>query len=224
MEDEAIVAQRLERMVRELAGSDAESIRCVSSLPQAVALVADEPLDLVFLDLNLNGRNGFSILDDAASASFQTIVVSAHHEQALRAFEFGVTDFVAKPFTRDRLQKAIDRTLGRDGSPRARARCLAVRKGREVRTLPVDAITYIRGADDFSEVHMEDGVTHLHQKTLAALETLLPDHFSRVHRSYIANLTHARGIRGSTLVMNDAHLLPIGRSYREGVRGRLGLV
>jgi DNA-binding LytR/AlgR family response regulator len=224
VEDETIVAQRLERMVRELAGSDAESVTRVDSLPRALELVTSEPIDLLFLDLNLNGRNGFSVLDHAASAAFQTIVVSAHHEQALRAFDFGVTDFVAKPFTRERLRKAIDRALGRDGAPRTRARCLAVRKGREVRTIPVDAITYIRGADDFSEVHMEDGLTHLHQKTLAALENLLPESFARVHRSYIANLARARGIRGTTLVMNDAHLLPIGRSYRDDVRKWLGLL
>jgi DNA-binding LytR/AlgR family response regulator len=223
VEDEAMVARRLERMIRDMAGSDAESIECVTALDDALRIVAGGQVDLVFLDLNLNGRNGFSLLEEAVAAPFQTVVVSAHHEQALRAFEYGVTDFVAKPFTEERLRKAVDRALGRDGIPRGRARCLAVRKGREVRTIPIDRIAFIRGADDFSELHLDDGGSHLHQKTLAALESLLPEPFVRIHRSYIANLARARGIRASSLVLEDGRLLPIGRSYREGVRRRLGL-
>ena len=223
VEDEAIVAQRLERMVRELAGSEAESIRHVDSLSEAVELVNGTAVDLVFLDLNLNGRNGFTLLEQATTASFQTIVVSAHHDQALRAFDFGVTDFVAKPFTAARLQKALARALGRDGAPRARARCLAVRKGREVRTIPIERIAYIRGADDFSEVHLDDGTSHLHQKTLSALESMLPESFARVHRSFIGNLGRARGVRGATLVLEDGRVLPIGRSYRDDIRARLGI-
>jgi DNA-binding LytR/AlgR family response regulator len=209
-------------MVRAIAGGDAESIECVTALPDALALIAGGRVDLVFLDLNLNGRNGFGLLEEAAAAPFQTVVVSAHHEQALRAFEYGVTDFVAKPFTEERLRRAVDRALGRDGVQRGRTRCLAVRKGREVRTIPIDRIAFIRGADDFSELHLDDDSSHLHQKTLAALEALLPDPFLRIHRSYIANLARARGLRAASLVLEDGRLLPIGRSYREGVRARLG--
>lgn len=223
VEDEAIVAQRLERMIRAIAGADAESIVHAPTLDDAVALFATSRPDLVFLDLNLDGRNGFRLLEDAAAASFQTIVVSAHHEQALRAFDYGVTDFVAKPFSEERLRKAIDRAFGRGGAPGGRARCLAVRKGREIRTIPIERIAFIRGADDFSELHLDDGTSHLHQKTLSALEVVLPPTFARVHRSYIANLARTRGMRGGALVLDDGHLLPIGRTYRGDVRQRLGI-
>jgi DNA-binding LytR/AlgR family response regulator len=223
VEDETMVARRLERMVRDIAGGDAESIECVTALDDALAIVAGGRVDLLFLDLNLNGRNGFRLLEEAVAAPFQTVVVSAHHEQALRAFEYGVTDFVAKPFSEERLRKAVDRALGRDGIARGRTRCLAVRKGREVRTIPIDRIAFIRGADDFSELHLDDGSSHLHQKTLAALEALLPEPFVRIHRSYIANLARARGLRAASLVLEDGRLLPIGRSYREGVRAGLGV-
>ena len=212
VEDEAMIARRLERMIRSLATSDIESVDVAPTLDGALDLVRTKPIDLLFLDLNLNGRHGFRLLEEVADAPFQTIVVSAHHDQALRAFDYGVTDFVAKPWSEDRLRKALDRALGR-------SRCLSVRKGRELRRIPIDRVVYIQAADDFSELHLDDGTVHLHQKSLAAIAALLPETFVRVHRSYIANTARVRGVRADAVVFTDGRTVPVGRRYRTGLRG-----
>lgn len=212
VEDEAVVARRLERMVRDIVGT--ATIELAASFDDALDATR-RPLDLLFLDLNLNGRDGFRLLEEAAAAKFQTVVVSAHHDQALRAFEYGVTDFVAKPWTEARLRQALDR-VARRTSPRAGT--LVVRKGRELRTIAVAEIVFVRGADDYSELHLADGSVHLHEKTLTALESLLPARFTRVHRSYIANLDRVSGVRSDGLAMNDGAIVPVGRRYRDVVR------
>lgn len=219
VEDEAIVARRLERMVRDILGES--DIDVAPSLAAALDRLR-RPLDLLFLDLNLNGRDGFSLLEEAAASRFQTVVVSAHHEQALRAFDYGVADFVPKPWSEERLRLAIDRATRRE--PQGRARTLVVRKGRELRSIPIDEIAYVRGADDYSELHLADGSAHLHEKSLTALEALLPAGFARVHRSFIANLSRVRGVRASALVLVDESLIPLGRVYRAAIRERLGLL
>jgi two-component system response regulator LytT len=208
VEDEAIVARRLERMVRDIVGDS--TIEIAGSIDAALE-VTRQPIDLLFLDLNLNGRDGFRLLEEAAAAKFQTVVVSAHHDQALRAFEYGVADFVAKPWSEQRLRRAIQRVRGRESS---QARMLVVRKGRELRTIAVADIVFVRGADDYSELHLSGGSVHLHEKSLTALEALLPETFRRVHRSYIVNMDRVRGMRGRTLVMHDERLVPIGRKFR----------
>jgi DNA-binding LytR/AlgR family response regulator len=217
VEDETVVARRLERMVRDIVGE--ADINVAPTVGSALQLLRVRSIDLLFLDLNLQGNDGFRVLEEAAAAPFQTIVVSAHHEQALRAFEYGVTDFVAKPWSEERLRLAIDRAASRE--PRERARMLVVRKGRELRTIAVASIVFIRGADDYAELHLADGSVHLHEKSLSALGSLLPEGFARVHRSYIANTAHARGLRTApraALVMEDESLVPVGRMYREAVR------
>jgi two-component system response regulator LytT len=219
VEDEAVVARRLERMVTAIVAG--ASIRVAPTLDAALDLIRTSTIDLLFLDLNLNGRDGFRLLEEAAAARFQTIVVSAHHDQALRAFDYGVTDFVAKPWSEERLRTALDRVTTRQ--PRGRAHSVVLRKGRELRTIPAADIVYARGADDYAELHLLDGTNHLHEKTLSALETLLPPQFVRVHRSYLVNLTRARALRTTprlTLVMEDESLVPVGRAYRETVRAR----
>lgn len=221
VEDEAVVARRLERMVTALLPDSA--IRIAPTLNAALELIRATPPELLFLDLNLNGRDGFRLLEEAAAGSFQTIVVSAHHDQALRAFDYGVTDFVAKPWSEERLRTAIDRVTSRQ--PRGRAQTLVVRKGRELRTIPASDIVFARGADDYAELHLADGTVHLHEKTLNALETVLPAGFARVHRSYIVNMTRARGLRTAprmTVVMDEESLIPVGRVYREAVRRGFG--
>jgi two-component system response regulator LytT len=219
VEDEAIVARRLERMIATLVADC--TIRVAPTLSAALELIRATPIDVLFLDLNLGGRDGFRLLEEAAAAPFQTVVVSAHHDQALRAFEYGVTDFVAKPWSEERLRTAIERVTSRE--PRSRAGTLVVRKGRELRTIPANDVAFARGADDYAELHLADGTVHLHEKTLSALETLLPAAFVRVHRSYIVNLQRARALRTVprlALVMDDDSLVPVGRIYRELVRGR----
>lgn len=218
VEDEAVVARRLERMVRNIVGAP-ESIEIAASLPAARELI-QRPLDLLFLDLNLRGRDGFALLEEAAASAFQTVVVSAHYDLAHRAFEYGVTDFVVKPWTEERLRLAIDRASGRAGATH-RATTLVVRKGRELRSIPAAQIAFIRGADDYSELHLADGSVHLHDKSLKALEAVLPADFARVHRSYIANLTRARGISAAALVLDDGTLVPVGRVYRPAIRERV---
>lgn len=218
VEDETIVARRLERMIGALV-SDC-SIRIAPTLSSALELIRATPIDVLFLDLNLNGRDGFRLLEEAAASPFQTIVVSAHHDQALRAFDYGVTDFVAKPWSEERLRIAIERVTSRE--PRGRAQTLVVRKGRELRSIPAADIVYARGADDYAELHLADGTIHLHEKTLSALEALLPSDFVRVHRSYIVNTTRVRALRTSprlALVLADDSLVPVGRLYREILRG-----
>jgi len=222
VEDEAVVARRLERMVRAIvAGSE---IAVAPSLGAALELLRVRTVDLLFLDLNLHGKDGFRVLEEAAAAPFQTIVVSAHHEQALRAFEYGVTDFVAKPWSEERLRLAIERAVSRE--PQQRAKMLVVRKGRELRTINVAEIVFVRGADDYAELHLTDGEVHLHEKSLSALETMLPEGFVRVHRSYIANTAHVRGWRTTpraALVMGGGAVVPVGRSFRDVIRQRFGV-
>src|SRR5688572_31129759 len=107
VEDEPVLAQRLARFCREILGGQLESLRVASMFSEASARLDESPIDLLLLDLNLHGRDGMQLLASSVAGSFHTIIVSANTEQALRAFEYGVIDFVPKPFSRERLEQAL---------------------------------------------------------------------------------------------------------------------
>jgi DNA-binding LytR/AlgR family response regulator len=217
VEDEAVVARRLERMLRAIA--PVTRLDRAETLDRALELIRGRAIDLLFLDLNLNGRDGFQLLEEAAAGAFQTVVVSAHHDQAIRAFDYGIADFVTKPWSEERLRLAVDRARSR--RPANPASAVVIRKGRELRSIRAADIVWVQAADDYAELHLAGGATHLHEKTLAAMEALLPATFLRIHRSFLVNLRSVRGLRASAVVLLDGTVLPLGRVYRDAVRARL---
>jgi two-component system, LytTR family, response regulator LytT len=194
VEDERLVARRLERLTREILGGMVEDITVLESLPAGENHLFERPIDLLLLDLNLNSKDGFELLKLASSGGFQTIIVSANTDRAIEAFQYGVVDFVPKPYEADRLRIALDRALAkeRSGSP---AKFLTIRKFGRVELIPLETVHYFRGAGNYVEIHLSDGRMELHSKSLEALETMLPARFERIHKSYLVDMRAMKGIR-----------------------------
>lgn len=216
VEDEAVVARRLERLVRRILGDRVQRLVVLGSLGESLAHVRTHPLDLLFLDLDLHGQDGFAVVAEVMAESFHTIIVSARHDQALRAFEYGVVDFVPKPYGEQRLRQALDRLGSREEGLRRQLRYLAVRKVSGVVPVPVEEVVYVSGAGDYSELHCENGAVHLHGKTLVELLRLLPPDFVQIHRSHLVDLRQIRRLHshpGSrySVVLHDGTELPVSR-------------
>lgn len=223
VEDEPLIAQRLERFCREILGERLESLRVATLFSEASARLDESPIDLLLLDLNLHGRDGMELLQASVAGSFHTIVVSANTEQALRAFEFGVIDFVPKPFSKERLAQALVRVTERDGRAAGAAKFLAVRKHGKVELVPIDRIVYVEGAGAYAELVLDDGKRELHDKTLEKLHALLPPVFERIHKSYLVRMTAVKALHAQEGSHYEAELkngvrLPIGRTRYKEIR------
>jgi DNA-binding LytR/AlgR family response regulator len=226
VEDEARIARRLERMARHFFGPELGRLSVCDSLPLGVQALAAHPPDLLLLDLNLNGEDGFDLLKSVAAGAFHTIIVSAHTEKAITAFAHGVLDFVPKPFDEERLRQAFARLSGAAPRPGAALQFLAVRKAGGIVLVDLQAVRYIQGAGIYSELHLHNGKTELHDKSLDKLAQLLPPRFERIHKSYLVDLDQAARIlvqEGSRyqLELHDGTLLPIGRARYKELRAKL---
>ncbi|MBL9207156.1 MAG: response regulator transcription factor [Opitutaceae bacterium] len=221
IEDEPLIAQRLERFAREILGERLESVRVGSTFEEASVWLADHPADVVLLDLNLHGRDGLKLLETAVAGSFHTIIVSANTDRALRAFELGVLDFVPKPFTRERLAHAFQRATTRDAQASCAARFLAVRKHGRIELVPIDQVLYVEGAGAYAELVLADGRRELHEKTLERVHALLPPVFERTHKSFVVRMTAVKALHAGEgshyeLELKNGIRLPVGRQrYKE---------
>ncbi len=226
VEDEAIIARRLKKMLHAIDGE--LQIRCFDNVDDARDAFATSTLDVLFLDLNLNSHDGFELLTDITASSFQTIVVSAHTEKAIEAFEYGVLDFVRKPFCEARLREALGRVRGEGGQSsvdRRRLKFVGVRRPGRVDLVPIDEILVVRASGNYSKLVEMAGKTHLHNKTLDRLLAVLPSNFVRTHRSYAVNIEHARCIYSHTgsryeLELTNGTRVPIGRTRIKEVQAR----
>jgi two-component system response regulator LytT len=227
VEDEPPIADYIERSVRSILGGALREVRTAYSLNEALGALKERPADLCLLDLNLSGKDGYEVLKSAVSRPSHTIVISAHTEQAARAFEYGVLDFVPKPFSLDRLRQALDRYLGPGRSPNP-ARYLTYRQKNRNQLLPVSDIVLFKASRYLVEAWTKEGGRAVLEKPLNRLEQILPENFVRTHRSYIVNLDFAesykhRGGSRYAIRMKSGEVLPLGRGRLAKLKGLLGL-
>lgn len=221
IEDEARIAHRLQRMTAEFFGNKPAQITICDSLQKGLEEITNQLPDLLLLDLNLNGDNGFELLEQMVAASFHTIIVSANTDRAITAFAYGVLDFVPKPFDKERLFQALNRFISPSVKSDDGMKYLAVKRSGQIRLINIAEIIYIKGAGIYTELHLKNGQQELHDKSLELLQQLLPDGFERIHKSYLVNLQQAEKILINPgtrygLQLKTKEILPIGRSkYKE---------
>ncbi|SHH66641.1 LytR/AlgR family response regulator transcription factor [Flavobacterium defluvii] len=225
IEDEARIAKRIERMTRDFFDKETQ-VLVSDSIENGLNTIDKHSIDLLLLDLNLNGEDGFDVLQTVVSKSFQTIIISASTDKAILAFNYGVLDFVPKPFDENRLVQAFMRFITSEKKGSQELQFLAVKKAKSIKLIPVKEIIYIKGAGIYTELHLSDGRIELHDKSLESLEKLLPSSFERIHKSYILCWNEAEKLVVEAggkynMLLKNGELLPVGRSKYKEIKTKL---
>lgn len=156
--------------------------------------------DLIFLDIQMPKINGFEMLELVDKIPC-VIFTTAFEEYAIRAFEVNAIDYLLKPFSRDRFDKALQKMLERrtevtpailentaQEMPMQHNRVVVKINGK-IKIIPVQEIHYLEAADDYVKIVTQEG-PFLKNKTMAFFEKMLdPQQFIRVHRSFILNVS-----------------------------------
>jgi DNA-binding LytR/AlgR family response regulator len=184
-----------------------DGLECVGEAengPQAVERIRELKPDLVFLDIQMPGMDGFEVLAALEDVPL-VIFATAYDEYALKAFEVNSIDYLLKPIEKERLAQAIERArgllaggreLGREieriaGLVRTRGvDRLPVQKGKKIVLVEHADVVWIEASEGLVFVHTKDQ-RFLINSTMAELESRLdPGSFFRTHRSSIVNLSH----------------------------------
>jgi two-component system LytT family response regulator len=188
---------------------------------EAVKAINDLSPDLVFLDVQMPKLDGFEVLEliDAKPA---VIFVTAYDQYAMRAFDAQAADYLLKPFSAERFERALDRAKSGAGAkpvqapPRELTR-IVVRDGAKVHVIPIEKLDYAEAQDDYVALH-SDSKSYLKQQPIGALEaTLDRNRFVRIHRSAIVNIERiARvepfGKESRVAILTDGARLPVSRA------------
>lgn len=238
-DDEPPGRQELTRLLGEIEGVSLLAV-CANGYEVLQAVPACAP-DLLMLDIQMPGLNGFEVLEMLGDQAPPTVFVTAHDSFALQAFDARALDYVLKPVRPERLRAAVDRV--RDGrsaggkphygplvqayqhanAPLAR---LLVRDGGRVHVIRTEEITYLTAEDDYVRIHTARG-NLLKADRLSRLATLLDPHrFCQIHRSVVINLDFLAQILTPTpgahqVVLRDGSRLPLSRSGLARLNERL---
>ena len=187
-------------------------------------LEADTP-DLLFLDIHLPDISGLNLLRQLQHPPM-VVFTTAYPQYAVEGFELAALDYLLKPISPERFQKAMERALERLEQERILEKTgqdsgfLSIRADRKVHRLPFQRILYLQALDDYVKIISTEG-NLLPKITLSQLEKELPEQlFLRIHRSYIVNLKFLQSYDQQEVSIADRKL-PIGKSFRELVSARL---
>jgi len=219
------------RYLQELLGNETEVtvVGEAATGTEGLDLLRELSPDLVFLDIQMPGLDGFGMVEGvAAETSPMFIFVTGYSEYAVRAFEIEAVDYLCKPFDKERLSIALERA-----ARHFHARQVALESGRDTQYLsrlsikeedgivfvPVDQILWIEAANKYVVVHTIDHQHILRQTIQSLADTLDPKQFVRIHRSILVRKAAVRGLHplfhGDYLVkLSNGVELTLSRSFR----------
>lgn len=190
----------------------------------AVTAIIDEGPQIVVLDVEMPGLDGFAALAQLDPVIRPEVVfLTAYEEYAVKAFDIEAADYVLKPFSDARLQQAVDRAKARArtrGCEQRKLTRLVARQGGVTHVIPVDQIHWIEGADYYARVHTSSA-SHMVRMPLTQLLKQLDDRtFVRVHRSIIVNAARITRIIPHAdlgVILDSGKRLPLSRRLRPRV-------
>ncbi|MFT5759550.1 MAG: two-component system response regulator LytT [Alteromonadaceae bacterium] len=228
VEDEPLIQQRIKRLTEEILAVHQPKVVCFDDIDNAESFISENVIDLLLLDLNLMGRDGFTLLQNNLADAYHTIIISAYADKAIEAFEYGVLDFVAKPFTTERLARAFDRFVHQDKRINNSCKYLSIKRMGAIELIPVADIEYIQADGHYTLLHLKNTEppvkqTLLHHKNIEKIQQLLANNFFRVHRSYVVNMNKVLSLKiaeGSkyALLLTSGETVPVGRTKYEQVK------
>jgi two-component system response regulator LytT len=208
VDDEKLARDRLRTFLSKI--DDVEVVGEASNGPEAVQMIESERPDLVFLDIQMPGMDGFGVLR-AVSHKPEVVFATAYDSYAIKAFDVHAADYLLKPISRDRLGEAVRRVRGRrdNGVPvpdvqelvrslqqreRRFVAQLPVHKGRQILILPVEQIFWFEVEYRLVYAHTASE-RYMTSFTLKDLEDRLdPEIFFRAHKSRLVNLNQVKAI------------------------------
>jgi two-component system LytT family response regulator len=235
VDDEGPARERLTRIIEEI--DPACLITLATDGVDALRLLGESQFDFVFLDVEMPELSGIDVLHLMPNRVFQVVFQTAFERYALEAFALSATDYLMKPYTRDRVWKAWNRliensqkthALEKIRNEMAMKKCflenILVRMTGRVRIVNISSITHFTSSEQ-GTLLWSDGTSFACEQTLSELETSLnPEKFIRIHKSSIVNLAYLKKIgtvRPLIAHLSDGTELRISREREKSVHDRL---
>jgi two-component system LytT family response regulator len=244
VDDEPLAREKIRMLLAR--DGEIELIGECSSGHEAVETIKRESPDLLFLDIQMPGLDGFGVLESVGADRVPGVVfVTAYDEHAIRAFEFHALDYLLKPFAQKRFNEALQRAKDqlRKGSTGAFSQQLlsllgdvsggkrflerlVVKSNGRVFFLKTDEIDWIEAAGNYVNIHV-GSEAHLLRETMNSIEVRLDARkFVRIHRSTVVNIERIKELsplfHGDYVVtLVNGTKLTLSRSYRDRLSGLL---
>lgn len=199
-----------------------------SNATEAYYKILNNPVELLFLDIEMPGMTGMELAQSLGEKRPLIIFTTSKRDYAADAFDLNVVDFITKPINPVRFLQAIEkakefsknRSLAPDNKEED---FIFIRDSNTVRRLELSDVLFLEAQGDYVKICISNQSYHIHS-TLKSVEEKLPASiFLRVHRSFIINMSKIDTIEGGTLIING-NLVPVSDAYRAALNKRMQIL
>ena len=241
VDDEKNGRENLTGLIR----SHCPNIRIVAeaaSVEQAISAIQEHHPQLIFLDIEMPGGNGFQLLEHFKDFPFEVIFVTAYDNYAIKAIRFSAADYILKPIHLNDLQIAVSKVAERVHQKQENQRMkqliynisqpqnprIGLPTGDRIEFVEVHKIIRCQGEGNYSHIWFEGNKHLLVAKTLVEFEDLLQEYsFFRVHKTHLVNLKHVVAYEktdGGILQLSNGDKVSISRRRKEDVQKMLKVI
>ena len=214
VEDEPLALERVQGFVAKL--PYLQLVQAFDNAIDAATFLRSNPIDLIFLDINMDELSGIQLLE-STRVKAHVIITTAYPEYALKGFELSVTDYLLKPFTFDRFLQAVDK-VPRAEEATADREFLFVKTENRLEKVRLNEVLYIEGMRDYRRIHLLDKRIMTLQ-TFTEFEKLVPPKvLCRVHKSYMVAIKHIDSVERNRIRIGK-ELIPVSDTYRKAFFG-----
>ncbi len=207
-----------------------EHVAEFSNAIDAQRFLANESVDLIFVDINMPDLTGTEFVRSLTTQRPMIIFTTAYSEFAVEGFKLDAVDYLLKPFSFADFNRSANKALslyelikGNSNPPSSESEAdpsdnehISIRADHKVSLIKVKDIIYIESSGEYVRLHLADGSRIMTLFRIKNIETTLPsDMFMRVHRSYIVNLKCVTGYARGRVFLNNNEYVPLGENYKE---------
>ncbi len=220
VEDEPLALERLQHYIGQL--PLLQLAAAFDNASDALAHLLTNPVDLLFLDINLGGVSGLELLETTA-LNCQVILTTAHSDYALKAYDLKVADYLLKPFTFARFVQAVDRAIGNAAvaEPQSDRQYFFVKTEQRLERVRFAELLYIEGDGDYRQIQTLTRRISTLEKFSELEGRLAPEVACRVHKSFMVALDKVESVERDRIRIREK-LIPISASYRDAFYARIG--
>jgi DNA-binding LytR/AlgR family response regulator len=186
---------------------------------EASLYLENHSVDLLFLDINMKGLNGFELLETLTHRP-EVIFTTAYSEYAVDSYRVDALDYLVKPIPFSRFLKAVNKLKSEEpssgeASTEQATKIVSIKSGTAIHRVKLSDVLFVEADGNYSKYHTTSGMI-MALGTLKEAMTKLDGDFMQVHRSYIVALRHVEKVESHQLQINGKSI-PVSSSFRKAV-------
>ncbi|MBR4239130.1 MAG: response regulator transcription factor [Prevotella sp.] len=221
IDDEPLALQQLAAYIKKI-----PYFQLVAECPNAIEakeIMENDIIDAIFVDINMPDLNGMDFVKSLAAPPI-VVFTTAYSEYAVDGFKAGALNYLLKPFGLDDFRQCAERVKHQYELENAQTSsvsspdeddALFLKTEHRVVRIKMSDIKYVEGMSEYLKIHFDNQKPLIVLLSMKKLEERLPQHFMRIHRSYIINLRKIQEVNKNRVIMDADTYLPIGDIYRD---------